>query len=162
MGFSHLDIDGRAIMVDVTEKTDTFRMAEAKGSIRVNGEVFEAIKKGESSKGDILAVATTAGIMAAKKTWELIPMCHQIPIGSCSITFEFSDDERVISCICKVKTLGKTGAEMEALTGVSTSLLTVYDMCKSMDKFMEITDIHLVKKTGGKSGTIINERYGDV
>ena len=107
----------------------------------------------------MLGIAVTAGIMAAKKTWELIPMCHQIPIGNCFITFKPDDEKREVSCVCSVKTVGKTGAEMEALTGVTAALLTVYDMCKAMDKFMEITDVRLVKKTGGKSGDVINERF---
>lgn len=162
MKLNHFDEDGRAVMVDVTEKQETYRNAEARGSIKVNAEAYAAIQKGASSKGDVLAVAATAGIMAAKKTWELIPMCHQIPIGNCKINFEKNDEAREVTCTCTVRTVGKTGAEMEALTGATVALLTVYDMCKAVDKFMEITDIHLVKKTGGKSGDIINERYQDV
>ena len=162
MKLNHFDEDGRAVMVDVTEKQETYRNAEARGSIKVNAEAYAAIQKGTSSKGDVLAVAATAGIMAAKKTWELIPMCHQIPIGSCKINFEKHDEAGEVTCTCTVRTVGKTGAEMDALTGATVALLTVYDMCKAVDKFMEITDIHLVKKTGGKSGDIINERYQDV
>ena len=158
MGLNHFDEDGKAVMVDVTEKSDTLRIAQAKGIIRVNCDVYEAIKRGTSAKGDVLAVAATADIMAAKKTWELIPMCHQIPIGSCKVDFEKNDERREVTCTCVVRTAGKTGAEMEALTGVTVALLTIYDMCKSMDKFMEITGVELIKKTGGKSGDVINER----
>lgn len=152
MELTHFDKDGKAIMVDVTQKNDTDRTAVAEGKIIVSKSVFEAIQKGTSSKGDVLGVATTAGIMAAKKTWELIPMCHPIPVGGLKVNFESDPDALEIKCTCTAKTYGKTGIEMEALTGVSVALLTVYDMCKAMDKSMEITDIHLVSKTGGKSG----------
>lgn len=158
MGLTHFDSDGKAIMVDVTEKEDTNRIAIAKGKIKVNREVFDAIKNGTAAKGDVLGVATTAGIMAAKKTWELIPMCHMINLGSCKIDFEDKEETLEIYCTCSVKTLGKTGAEMEALTGVSIALLTIYDMCKALDKTMEIGEIYLVEKDGGKSGHIVNER----
>ena len=158
MGLTHFDSDGKAIMVDVTEKEDTNRIAIAKGKIKVNKEVYDAIKNGTASKGDVIGVATTAGIMGAKKTWELIPMCHMISLGSCKINFEYNEETLEIYCICTVKTVGKTGAEMEALTGVSIALLTVYDMCKALDKTMEIGEIYLVEKDGGKSGHIMNER----
>ncbi|MDD6880650.1 MAG: cyclic pyranopterin monophosphate synthase MoaC [Firmicutes bacterium] len=152
MELTHFDKDGKAIMVDVTQKDDTDRTAVAEGKIKVNRQVYEAIEKGTAAKGDVLGVATTAGIMAAKRTWELIPMCHPIPVGSLKIHFESDSDALEIKCTCTAKTYGKTGIEMEALTGVSVALLTVYDMCKALDKSMEITDIHLVSKTGGKSG----------
>lgn len=158
MSLTHFDDKGKAIMVDVTEKEDTNRIAIAKGKIKVNEEVYHAIQNGTSSKGDVLGVATTAGIMAAKKTWELIPMCHMINLGSCKIDFECKEETREIYCTCKVKTVGKTGAEMEALTGTSIALLTIYDMCKALDKTMEIGEIYLVEKDGGKSGHILNER----
>lgn len=158
MKLTHFDERGKAIMVDVTEKDETKRVAVAKGKIHVNDEVYEAIEKGTSSKGDVLGVATAAGIMGAKKAWELIPMCHMLQIGSCNIEFECDGDNRDIHCTCTVKTIGKTGAEMEALTGVSVALLTVYDMCKALDKNMEIGQIYLAKKDGGKSGRIVNER----
>lgn len=158
MGLTHFDSNGKAIMVDVTEKENTSRIAIAKGKIKVNREVFDAIQNGTSSKGDVIGVATTAGIMGAKKTWELIPMCHMINLGSCKIDFECKEETLEIYCTCSVKTIGKTGAEMEALTGVSIALLTIYDMCKALDKTMEIGEIYLAEKDGGKSGHILNER----
>lgn len=158
MELTHFDKSGKAIMVDITDKKETNRIAVAKGKIKVNDEVYAAIQKGTSAKGDVLAAATIAGIMAAKKTWELIPMCHMLKIESCKIDFENDDENRLICCTCTVKTTGKTGAEMEALTGVSTALLTVYDMCKALDKNMEIGQIYLAEKDGGKSGRIVNER----
>ncbi len=158
MELTHFDKNGKAMMVDVTDKENTQRIAIAKGKIKVNKEVFDAIQKGTSAKGDVLGVATTAGIMAAKKTWEIIPMCHIINLGSCKINFESKEETLEIYCTCTVKTIGKTGAEMEALTGVSVALLTVYDMCKALDKTMEIGEIYLAEKDGGKSGHIVNER----
>ena len=158
MELTHFDRDGRAIMVDVTEKKDTHRRAVAQGKIKVNKEVFDAIKKGTIAKGDVLTVATAAGIMAAKKTWQLIPMCHILPIGGCQISFELEESALEVHCCCTIKTFGKTGVEMEALTGVSIALLTVYDMCKALDKTMEIGEIYLTEKSGGKSGNIVNER----
>lgn len=158
MELNHFDKSGKAIMVDVAEKKETARVAVAKGTIKVSEAVYEAIEKGSSAKGDVLGVARTAGIMATKKTWELIPMCHLIPIENCKIDFDCDPDTKQIHCTCTVKTTGKTGVEMEALTGVSTALLTVYDMCKALDKTMEIGEIYLSRKEGGKSGTIINER----
>ncbi len=157
MGLTHFDGDGRAVMVDVTEKQDTSREAEATGRIRVNREVYEAVEQGKIGKGDVLSVAATAGIMGAKRTSELIPMCHILMLTGCKIRFEMVPEKLEIHCFCTVKTTGKTGVEMEALTGVSTALLTVYDMCKALDKSMEIGDICLLRKTGGKSGTIINQ-----
>ena len=124
----------------------------------VNREVFQAIKAGTAAKGDVLGVAATAGIMGAKRTSDLIPMCHILPITNCRIHFDMDPDECAIYCECTVKVTGKTGVEMEALTGVSVALLTVYDMCKAMDKTMEIGEIYLVKKTGGKSGNVYNEK----
>ena len=147
-----------AIMVDVTEKKETVREATATGKITVNDEVFQAVKNGTAGKGDVLGVATTAGIMGAKRTSDLIPMCHILPITKCKVEFELVESELAIYCDCTVRVTGKTGVEMEALTGVSVALLTVYDMCKAMDKRMEIGEIYLVKKTGGKSGTIENGR----
>lgn len=156
MGFTHFDENGKAFMVDVTNKKETIRTAEAVGTIKVSKEVYEAVKSGTVGKGDVLGVATTAGIMGAKHTSDLIPMCHILPITNCSIQFELDTEEYAIHCTCTVKVTGKTGVEMEALTGVSTALLTVYDMCKAIDKSMEISGIYLRRKTGGKSGEIIN------
>lgn len=158
MGLTHFDEDGKARMVDVTEKADTERVAVAKGKITVNQEVYDAIEAGTVSKGDVLSVAATAGIMGAKRTFELIPMCHILPITGCRITFDKNPEKREICCTCTVKVTGKTGVEMEALTGVSTALLTIYDMCKALDKSMEIGEIYLYKKTGGKSGIVLNEK----
>ena len=158
MGFTHFDKNGKAFMVDVTEKKETPRTAVAAGTIKVNQEVYEAIQNGTVGKGDVLGVATTAGIMGAKKTSDLIPMCHILPITNCRIQFEMDPKESAIHCSCTVKVTGKTGVEMEALTGVTTALLTVYDMCKAMDKSMEISEIYLKKKTGGKSGDIFNDK----
>lgn len=158
MGLTHFDENGNAVMVDVTEKDDTVREATAKGKITVNQEVYDAIEAGTVKKGDVLSVAATAGIMGAKRTFELIPMCHILPITSCKITFDKDPLKREIRCTCTVKVTGKTGVEMEALTGVSTALLTIYDMCKALDKSMEIGEIYLHKKTGGKSGLVRNEK----
>lgn len=156
MGFTHFDENGKALMVDVTEKKETVREATAVGRIFVSRDVFRAIKEGSVGKGDVLGVATTAGIMGAKKTSDLIPMCHILPITNCRIRFEMLEEECAVLCSCTVKVTGKTGVEMEALTGVSTALLTVYDMCKAMDKTMEIGEIYLAEKTGGKSGLVKN------
>lgn len=154
MGLTHFDEHGKAVMVDVTGKDDTQRVATATGKITVNEEVYRAIEQGRIGKGDVLGVATTAGIMGAKRTSELIPLCHILPITGCSVRFEMKPKELEIHCFCTVKVTGKTGVEMEALTGVSIALLTVYDMCKALDRFMQIGDIHLLSKTGGKSGDV--------
>nr|WP_294491786.1 cyclic pyranopterin monophosphate synthase MoaC [uncultured Mediterraneibacter sp.] len=159
MGFTHFDENGKAVMVDVTAKSESVRQAEATGKITVNREVFQAIKAGTVGKGDVLGVAATAGIMGAKRTSDLIPMCHILPITNCKIHFDMDADECAIYCNCTVKVTGKTGVEMEALTGVSVALLTIYDMCKAMDKTMEIGAVYLVKKTGGKSGDVYNVRH---
>ena len=160
MGLTHFDENGKAVMVDVTEKKDTVREAVAEGRIFVNKEVFRAIKDGTAAKGDVLGVAATAGIMGTKRTSELIPMCHILPITNCRVNFEMEPKDCAVHCTCTVKVTGKTGVEMEALTGVSVALLTIYDMCKAMDKSMEIGEICLVKKTGGKSGDVYNETRG--
>ena len=160
MGLTHFDENGKALMVDVTDKKETVREATAEGRIFVNKEVFQAIREGTAAKGDVLGVAATAGIMGAKRTSELIPMCHILPITNCRVNFEMEPKECAVLCTCTVKVTGKTGVEMEALTGVSVALLTIYDMCKAMDKAMEIGEICLVKKTGGKSGDVFNETKG--
>ncbi len=158
MGLTHFDENGKAFMVDVTEKKETVREATATGKIVVNREVYEAICAGTIGKGDVLGVATTAGIMGAKRTFELIPMCHILQLTNCKVTFEMLPEEYAVRCYCTVKVTGKTGVEMEALTGVSTALLTVYDMCKALDKSMEIKEIYLCRKTGGKSGEYYHEK----
>jgi cyclic pyranopterin phosphate synthase len=158
MELNHFDKNGNAIMVDVTNKDVTERTAIAKGKIKVNKEVFDAIKNGTSKKGDVLGVARVAGIMATKRTSDLIPMCHVLMITKSSIDFKMSEEKLEIEATCTVKVSGKTGVEMEALTGVTVALLTIYDMCKAMDKTMEINEVYLYKKTGGKSGDIENNR----
>ncbi len=156
MEFTHFDENGKARMVDVTEKENTKREATATGKITVNQETYQAIENGCVGKGDVLGVATAAGIMGAKRTWELIPMCHILPLTGCRVWFEMEPQQKKIRCFCEVKITGKTGVEMEALTGVSTALLTIYDMCKAMDKSMEIGEIYLRRKTGGRSGEVLN------
>ena len=142
-------------MVDVTKKQETERCAVAEGTIMVNDLILEKIKTGTIGKGDVLNVARIAGIMAAKKTFELIPMCHIILITKCAVDFEINETKKEIKAISTVKTTGKTGVEMEALTAVNIALLTIYDMCKAVDKSMVINNIHLVEKSGGKSGDFI-------
>ena len=153
--FTHFDDNGKAIMVDVSDKTEKLRIAVASGKITLGPAIYEAIEGGNVKKGDVLSVATTAGIMGAKKTYELIPMCHILPLESCKIEYEKDPNEFSITAVCTVKITGKTGVEMEALTGVSVALLTIYDMCKALDKGMVISDIRLEKKSGGKSGDYI-------
>ena len=155
---THFDINGNAIMVDVSEKDNTNRTAIASGKIFVSNEVMKNILNGSIEKGDVLGVARVAGIMGAKKTSELIPMCHPLAITKCSIDFQVNEDKGYIEVICIFKCLEKTGVEIEALMGTNIALLTIYDMCKALDKLMEISEVHLVKKTGGKSGEFINER----
>lgn len=150
--FTHFDDNGNAVMVDVSDKMVTKREAVAKGTIRVSAEVFDAIKGHKVKKGDVLTVAQVAGIMGAKKTYELIPMCHILNLTNAKVWFQMNEEEMTIDAYCSVKTEGKTGVEMEALTGVHIALLTIYDMCKAIDKRMIMTDIHLVEKVGGKSG----------
>ena len=151
-GFSHFDEKGNAIMVDVSGKAVTYRTAVAVGSILVGSEIMDAVTAGTVKKGDVLGVARVAGIMAVKRTSDLVPMCHPLPIQKCTIDYELDTEKSMIRAICTVKTEGKTGVEMEALTGVQITLLTIYDMCKAIDKHMVMTDIHLLEKTGGKSG----------
>ncbi len=151
-GLTHIDNEGRAVMVDITDKAESKRMAVASGRIKMSTEAFEAIKQGNIKKGDALGTARIAGIMAAKKTSSLIPLCHPLMLSKVDIDFSFDEDEPAVVCKCHVSLTGKTGAEMEALTGVSTALLTVYDMCKAVDKRMEIGCIRLEEKDGGKSG----------
>lgn len=154
---THFDAKGQAIMVDVTHKEETSRTAVAKGRIRVSPETLQAITEGTAKKGDVLGVARVAGIMAVKRTSELIPMCHPLMLGKCSVDFRLEREQCEVEAICTASLKGQTGVEMEALTGVSVALLTIYDMCKAIDKRMEITGIHLAKKTGGKSGLFIND-----
>ena len=150
--FNHFDAQGNAVMVDVTDKSPTFRTAVADGKIRVTPPILDAITGRTAAKGDVLGVARVAGIMAAKRTWELIPLCHPLLLSHLSIEFAILEEECAVQATCTVKLSGKTGVEMEALTGVNVALLTIYDMCKAIDKGMELTEIHLVHKEGGKSG----------
>ena len=155
---THFDKKGNAIMVDVSDKPATARVAVATGKIYVCQEIFERIQKHEIAKGDVLGVARLAGIMATKRTSELIPLCHPLPLTKCEVNFELKEIENTlyyIAVTCLAKTDGKTGVEMEALTGVQIALLTIYDMCKAVDKSMVITDVHLLSKSGGKSGDFL-------
>lgn len=151
--FSHFDKHGNAIMVDVTDKLITTREAIAKGSIKVSSIVMDKIKSRSVEKGDVLTVARIAGIMATKKTSEFIPLCHPLMLTKVSVEFELDSENNVITVQCCAKLDGKTGVEMEALTGATVALLTIYDMCKAIDKNMRIEQVYLLKKTGGKSGT---------
>lgn len=158
MGFTHIDCHGNALMVDVGAKDVTSRRAVAEGRIHMSRECFELVKAGRMKKGDVLGVAQVAGIMAAKKTAELIPLCHTLLLTGVKVELELLDGESAVRAVCSVKCDGKTGVEMEALTGASVALLTVYDMCKAVDRSMEILSVHLVEKHGGKSGDFY---YGD-
>lgn len=149
---NHFDEKGNAVMVDVSGKEATFRTAIAEGKIKVSGEIMTAVAGHNVKKGDVLGVARVAGIMAVKQTSTIIPMCHPLMISKCAIDFELNEKESTIKAVCTVKAEGKTGVEMEALHGVSASLLTIYDMCKAIDKRMVIQEIHLTEKHGGKSG----------
>lgn len=158
MELTHINEEGRAKMVDVSEKRDTVREAVAVGSIFMKRETLQRIQDGSISKGDVLAVAQIGGIMGAKSTPQIIPMCHPIMISGCDISFKIDLENTKIEITATTKTVGKTGIEMEALTAVSVAALTIYDMCKAIDKEMVINNIMLVKKTGGKSGLF--ERKG--
>ena len=147
---THIDANGNVIMVDVTQKEATERIAVAEGRIRMATGAMAAIVQGRAAKGDVLTVSQLAGIMGAKRTADLIPLCHPLPMTSCLV--ELTLEPESVLATCTVKTTGKTGVEMEALTGVSVALLTVYDMLKGLDKGMEITGIRLLRKSGGKSG----------
>ena len=154
-GLTHFDEQGQAIMVDVSGKQETSRTAIATGRIAVNEAVYTAIKQGSAKKGDVLGVARVAAIMAAKATSSVIPLCHPLPIAKCSVEFELLAAECAVKATAAVKVTGQTGVEMEALHAVSVALLTIYDMCKAIDKRMEIQYIHLDRKSGGKSGDFI-------
>ena len=149
---NHFDKSGNARMVDVSEKNKTERVAIAVSKIKVSRETLELIKAGKIGKGDVIGVARVAGIMASKQTSNLIPMCHPLMISSCNIDFEINEEDTSIGIKSTVKIVDKTGVEMEALTAVTVAALTIYDMCKAVDKRMVIEGTHLLKKTGGKSG----------
>ena len=155
---THINEQGRAKMVDVSAKADTQRIGVASGKICMQPETFSMITEQRIKKGDVLAVAQVAGIMAAKKTWEIIPMCHPLLLTGVDIHFELYPEVSEIEAIATVKTTGKTGIEMEALHAVSAALLTIYDMCKAVDRGMEIKEIYLLEKDGGKSGHFIRSK----
>ncbi|MCF6094142.1 cyclic pyranopterin monophosphate synthase MoaC [Microaerobacter geothermalis] len=148
---THFNEQNRAKMVDVSEKQETHRVAVAHSCVVMKPETMRRIREGKVGKGDVLAVAQVAGVMAAKKTWDLIPMCHPIPISGVDIQFH-EEADHIIQIEATVKTKGVTGVEMEALTAASVAALTIYDMCKAMDKGMELGPTYLVHKSGGKSG----------
>jgi len=155
---THIDNKGRPKMVDVSSKPLTKRIAIARGSVSMKKETFELIKKGKVAKGDVLNVAKVAGIMAAKKTPEIIPLCHPLNITSVDIDFKLDRKKRRIDIESRVKITGQTGVEMEALTAIAAAALTIYDMCKAVDKEMIISDIMLIEKRGGKSGKFIRRK----
>ena len=153
--FTHFDASGNARMVNVSDKQETARQATAAGTITMSREAYEMVRRGTVKKGDVLGVARIAGIMAAKKVDHLIPLCHPLTITGADIAFSFNDAQAAIEIEATVSISGKTGVEMEALTAVSVAALTIYDMCKAVDKTMVITDIRLLRKSGGKSGTFV-------
>lgn len=156
-GLTHIDDMGRPRMVDITGKADTRREAVAKGLVRMKSSTFDLLKKGEMAKGDVLAVAQLAGIMAAKQTPNLIPLAHPLLIGDIDVGFNLDEANSTVEITATVKSTGKTGVEMEALTATAVAALTIYDMCKAVDRGMRIENIRLAKKSGGKSGTITLE-----
>jgi len=158
VAFSHFDDQGHARMVDVSDKQETVRVADAGGNIKMSAEAFQLVKSGSMAKGDVLGIARVAGVMAAKKVDALIPLAHPLMITKVTIDFSFQDTDSSVDIFATVGINGKTGVEMEALTAVSIAALTIYDMCKAVDKSMVISNIRLLKKTGGKSGTYIRKQ----
>ncbi len=154
---THIDALGHPRMVDVTEKPDTQREAVARGVVRMKASTLDLLRRGETAKGDVLAVAQLAGIMAAKQTPNLIPLCHPILLGDVKVEFGLDDENSLVEITTTVKSTGKTGVEMEALTATAVTALTIYDMCKAVDRSMRIENIRLIRKSGGKSGTIALE-----
>jgi len=150
--FTHLDERGRARMVDVSAKGDTVRVATARGRVLMRLDTLRLIQSGGVAKGDVLAIAQVAGVMGAKRTSDIIPLCHPLPITGVDLAFRLDETTPAVEITASARVIGKTGVEMEALTAVSTAALTIYDMCKAVDKDMVIDQIHLVHKTGGKSG----------
>ena len=155
-GLTHFDAQGQAHMVDVAAKAATHRVAVAGGRIRMQPQTLDAIVQGSARKGDVLGVARLAGIMAAKKTSELIPLCHPLALTRVALEFETGGDG--VSCTATAETVGPTGVEMEALTAVQVALLTIYDMCKAIDRGMTITDVKVLQKHGGKTGSWVDAR----
>ena len=154
---THVDETGRPRMVDVTDKEETQREAITKGIVHMKAETLKLLQKGLLPKGDVLSVAQIAGIMAAKQTPSLIPMCHPLLLGEIKVEFEIDQTHNTVLITSRVKNTGKTGVEMEAMTATAVAALTIYDMCKAVDKGIKIDNIRLVKKSGGKSGTLILE-----
>ena len=150
--FTHFDAGGRAVMVDVAAKSDTRRVAVAEGCIRMLPDTLARILGGQADKGDVLGIARIAAIQATKRTAELIPLCHPIALTKVSVDFGHNEAASTVTCTVSAETVGKTGVEMEALAGVSVALLTIYDMCKAVDRGMVISDIRLLEKQGGRSG----------
>lgn len=150
---THFNDQGAAHMVDIGEKSITHRLAIASGSISMQSETLALIKAGSHKKGDVLGIARIAGIMAAKRTSELIPLCHPLTLTHINIDLSTNEEANSVHCECRTETDGKTGVEMEALTAVQVTLLTIYDMCKAVDRAMIMSDIKLLKKSGGKSGS---------
>ena len=150
---THIDHDGNAVMVDVTAKGETVRVAKAACSVFMSPDTVAAISDARIKKGDVLSIAQLAGIMSAKKTVDLIPLCHPLPLTSCQVELVINAERNGIEIVSTCKITGRTGVEMEALTAVSVAALTVYDMCKAIDRAIRITDIRLIHKSGGKSGT---------
>ncbi|MFZ6719810.1 cyclic pyranopterin monophosphate synthase MoaC [Undibacterium sp. Ji49W] len=151
-GLSHFDASGQAHMVDVATKDDSHRSAIASGKIRMKPETLSIIQQGNAKKGDVLGIARIAAIMAAKRTSDLIPLCHPLALTRVTVDFSIEEASATISCQAQVETVGKTGVEMEALTAVQVGLLTIYDMCKAVDRGMVMTDVRVLEKHGGKSG----------
>jgi cyclic pyranopterin phosphate synthase len=151
---THMDDAGRPRMVDVTSKADTKRIAVARGSVRMQAATFQLIQQGGTAKGDVLSVAQLAGIQAAKRTPDLIPLCHPILIGSIKVEFDLDENNSTVGITSTVQSTGKTGVEMEAMTATAVAALTIYDMCKAVDRGIKIENIRLIHKSGGKSGTI--------
>jgi cyclic pyranopterin phosphate synthase len=149
---SHVDQAGQARMVDISEKAVTQRLARAAGAIRMQPSTLQAIRQNATAKGDVLAVAKVAGILAAKRTWELVPLCHQIPLADVSLTMDLDDSFPGIRVTATAKTAAQTGVEMEAIVAATVTLVTIFDMVKGLDKTMEIGEIKLLEKHGGKSG----------
>jgi cyclic pyranopterin phosphate synthase len=155
--FTHIDESGRARMVDVSAKGDTVRVATARGRVLMDPKTFELVRNGGMAKGDVLGIAQVAGVMGAKRTPEVIPLCHPLPITGVDLAFELNERDSAVEISATVRVTGKTGVEMEALTAVSIAALTVYDMCKAVDKDMIIDGVRLMEKTGGKSGHYVRE-----
>jgi cyclic pyranopterin monophosphate synthase len=160
MKLTHVDKEGKAKMVDVGRKPDTERQARAHGHVMMGREAYETVRKGQGPKGDVFTVAKIAGIQAAKDTASLIPLCHPLPISYIDVEFSFRDKEQTIDITSTVRTRGPTGVEMEALTAVMITALTVYDMCKAIDKGIELGPFYLLEKSGGKSGTYKRQAQG--